>query len=73
MKSIFVVLMFLGIIMMMHAYYEDKYVRLKTSQTKTKYKFIPRSDYDEVLFGQQAFEKNRAIFGENPTIGGRME
>lgn len=56
--------------MILHAYYEEKYRELKNKLSKTQYKFIPRSEYDEVLFGLQAYEKNRVLFGPNPTMGG---
>lgn len=73
MKTIFIVFMFLGIIMVIHAYYEDKYKELRASLQKTKYAFLPRSEYDEALFGVQAYEKNRVIFGPNPLMGGRKD
>ena len=59
--------------MIIHAFYEEKYKELESSVKKTNYSFIPRSEYDEILFGLQAYEKNRVIFGPNPVMGGRSE
>jgi hypothetical protein len=65
--------MCIGVLLIMHSYYEEKYRRLKQLRTKTKYKFIPRSEYDEVTLGVGAYEKNRVLFAENPTMGGRSQ
>lgn len=66
-------MMCLGIILIMQSYYEEKYQKLKKSRNKTKYSFIPRSEYDEAIFGLGAYDKNRVLYSENPNIGGRME
>lgn len=73
MKSFLILLMCIGTLLIMHSYYEEKYRRLKHTKTKTKYKMIPRSDYDEIMFGVNAYEKNRVLFAQNPTMGGRSE
>ena len=54
MKSIILFLFFLGIMMLIHGIYEQKYQSLKQN-VRVEYRFIPRTFYEEQL-------------AENPTV-----
>lgn len=46
---VFLIMIFVGAALIMHGLYEEK-IRECKKQTKIKYKFIPRSYYDEWIF-----------------------
>jgi hypothetical protein len=48
MKTIALVLLFLGVLLIIRGLYEDKYQSLKKN-TKIEYRFIPRTYYEEQL------------------------
>lgn len=48
MKTIILLLLFLGMFMIVHGIYQEKYEKLK-KDVQVKYKFIPRTYYDDVL------------------------
>lgn len=66
MKTFALLLIFSGILFVMHGYYEQKISQLEKKKQKVKYKFIPRSDYDEAHFFNSAYKKNNVLF-EKPT------
>lgn len=43
-------ILFIGMFMIVHGIYEEKYDRLK-NDVRVKYKFIPRTYYDDYLMG----------------------
>jgi hypothetical protein len=60
MKTLFVVILFFGILVFMHGYYEQRVQSAKTHK-KIEYRFIPRTYYDDQFFG----EKPSALFKDN--------
>lgn len=57
-------LLLLGIFLVVHGVYEDKYQRLK-KEVKVEYRFIPRSHYEEQLFENQFSSKLAPVFGQD--------
>ena len=78
MKTIILFLMFLGIILIMSAVYEDKLADAKKN-VKVEYRFVPRTFYEEQLSSNSnLMEKVGSMFTKtNPwfyqTVGGLEE
>ena len=62
MKEITIVILFLGIIMIIHGIYSEKYKTLEKNK-KIEYRFIPRTLYEEQIFDSQFDSKFKNIFG----------
>jgi hypothetical protein len=52
MKSIALFLLFVGIILIIKSYYENKYVT-KANESKTIIKYVPLSQYEETLTDEE--------------------
>ena len=61
MNPIIFALMFIGIFMMIYGIYEEKIKYLKQTQ-KTKYKFVPRTYYEEQIFNKNFDTKIESIY-----------
>tara|TARA_B110000261_G_C13065025_1_gene349778 strand:+ start:90 stop:296 length:207 start_codon:yes stop_codon:yes gene_type:complete len=58
--------MFVGMFMIVHGIYEEKFDKLK-KQVQIKYKFIPRTYYDEFLMSSNKMNSsNTAMFNHEP-------
>jgi hypothetical protein len=56
MNLIVVILLVAGIFLIMHGVYEERYQELRKHK-QVEYRFIPRSYYDEQLFGSDFKDK----------------
>jgi hypothetical protein len=66
MKSIAITLFFLGIILIVNGYYKNKIKNMKHEQKyKYKYRFIPRSYYDEQLQHNDIDKQFNSMFNED--------
>lgn len=61
MRTIIFFILIIGIFMIVHGIYEEKYDRLK-KDVRIKYKFIPRTFYDEFLFNQNFSSQYSNLF-----------
>jgi hypothetical protein len=58
--------MFVGMFMIVHGIYEEKYDKLK-KKVQVKYKFIPRTYYDDFLMNTDDMSKTKsALFDQKP-------
>ena len=48
MKTIILLFLFIGMFMIVHGIYQERFEKLK-KDVRVKYKFIPRTYYDEIL------------------------
>jgi|688.fasta_scaffold489925_2 hypothetical protein len=53
MKSIALFILFVGIILIINSYYENKYIT-KQNETKTIIKYVPLSQYEETLTDEES-------------------
>lgn len=61
MKEFAIFLMLVGILVIVHSIYAEKFEELK-STPQSKYKFIPRSELYDQLYSQNYEKYNRALF-----------
>lgn len=64
MRSIILFLFFIGIFMICHVIYEQKYDSLK-SNTRVEYRFIPRTYYEEQLSNNDVSGKMANMFNKS--------
>lgn len=64
MKTFIYLLFFIGFFMIIHGIYEEKFERLR-KDVKIQYKFIPRTQYDDLLFESQFKPKYQNMFDTN--------
>jgi hypothetical protein len=59
-----VILIVLGVFLIIHGIYEERYQELKQA-VKVEYRFVPRSYYDEQLFDSQFDDKMGSLNTED--------
>jgi hypothetical protein len=64
MKTLIYLLLFVGTLMIVHGIYEEKYDQLK-KDVRVKYKFIPRTYYDEFLMHDNYTSKVASAMFDN--------
>lgn len=64
MKPFVVLMLFVGMAMIMHGIYEEKYKRLEKSG-RIEYRFVPRSLYDEQLENTEVTAMFKNMFQKN--------
>lgn len=64
MKTVSITLFFMGILMIVIGYYQNKLKRVSKKE-KIKYKFIPRSYYDEQLSNDTTESHFSSLFDSN--------
>lgn len=76
MKSVIFFLFFVGMILIIHGIYDQKYAELK-NKTRVEYRFIPRTYYEEQLSNstvasqfKNMFDKESPWYDRNVSIGG---
>ena len=57
MKSIALFILFVGSILIIKGYYENKYRKMANDSNKTVIKFLPISEYEQTLTPQEELEK----------------
>lgn len=57
MKSIALFILFVGTVLIIKGYYENKYRKIANENNKTIIKFLPISEYEETLTPQEELEK----------------
>lgn len=57
MKSIALFILFVGAILIIKGYYENKYRKIATENNKTFIKYLPISEYEQTLSPQEELEK----------------
>jgi hypothetical protein len=57
-------LLIIGVFLIVHGVYEDKYQQLK-KQVKVEYRFVPRTYYEDQLFESQFKSKTSPMFDED--------
>lgn len=57
MKSIALFILFVGSILIIKGYYENKYRKIATENNKTVIKFLPVSEYEQTLTPQDELEQ----------------
>ena len=57
-------LLIIGVFLIIHGVYEDKYQQLK-KQVKVEYRFVPRTYYEDQLFDSQFTSKMAPMFDED--------
>lgn len=57
MKSIALFILFVGTVLIIKGYYENKYRKIANENNKTFIKFLPISEYEETLTPQEELEK----------------
>jgi|UniRef100_A0A6C0BQF9 hypothetical protein len=66
MKTIIFIFLFLGMLMIVHGIYEEKIEKIK-KDVRVKYKFIPRTYYDEFLMNDKhTSQSSKAMFDNVP-------
>jgi hypothetical protein len=66
MKTFIIALLFVGVFMIVHGIYEERFEKLK-NDVRVKYKFIPRTYYDEMITNDNYTSKfSSALFNGNP-------
>ena len=62
MKTVIFLFLFIGMFMIVHGIYEEKIEKLK-KDVRVKYKFIPRTYYDEFLMNDKnVSQASKALF-----------
>ena len=62
MKTVIFLFLFIGMFMIVHGIYEEKIEKLK-KDVRVKYKFIPRTYYDEFLMNDKNMSQaSKALF-----------
>lgn len=64
MKEFAIFLMFVGMLIIVHSIYEEKFRELKSSKD-VQYKFIPRSELYDQLYTDAYQKYNRALFNDD--------
>lgn len=79
MKSVIFFLMFVGMILIIHGIYDQKYKELENNM-RVEYRFIPRTYYEEQLANSSVsshfknmFNKESPWYDRNISIGGPPE
>lgn len=79
MKSVILFLMFLGMVLIIHGIYEQRYTALE-KKTRIEYRFIPRTYYEEQLNNstvssnfKNMFNKESPWYDRNISVGGPPE
>ena len=57
MKSIALFILFVGTVLIVKGYYENKYRKMANDSNKTVIKFLPISEYEQTLTPQEELEK----------------
>lgn len=71
MNSIIVFLLFVGVFVIVHSIYEEKFRALKDN-VRVEYRFIPRTFYEEQLSEANVADKMKNMFEEeNPWLDRR--
>ena len=65
MKTIIFLFLFIGMFMIVHGIYEEKYEKLR-KKTQVKYKFIPRTYYDDFLMNNDIKNTTSVMFDQKP-------
>jgi hypothetical protein len=66
MKTIIFMFLFIGMFMIVHGIYQEKYEKLK-KDVRVKYKFIPRTYYDEMLTNNiYSSQVSKVMFDQKP-------
>ena len=65
MKTIIFLFLFIGMFMIVHGIYEEKYEKMRKT-TKVKYKFIPRTYYDDFLMDNEIKNTTSVMFDQKP-------
>ena len=65
MRTIIFLFMFVGMFMIVHGIYEEKYDKLK-QKVQVKYKFIPRTYYDDFLMNNDISKTTSVMFDQKP-------
>jgi hypothetical protein len=61
---LFVAVLFAGVLLFMHGYYEHR-LRLLRRNTQVEYRFVPRTMYEDQFFGEKASDIFRSMFVED--------
>lgn len=67
MKTFIILLLFVGMFMIVHGIYEEKFEKLK-NDVRVKYKFIPRTYYDEMITNDKYTSKYANALFKNDTL-----
>jgi len=66
MKLFIILLLFIGMFMITHGIYEEKFEKLK-NDVRIQYKFIPRTYFDEFVFNNELTSKEyKTLFDQEP-------
>ena len=65
MKTIIFLFLFIGMFMIVHGIYEEKYDKLR-KKTQVKYKFIPRTYYDDFLMNNDIKNTRSVMVDQKP-------
>lgn len=65
MRSIIFFLIVVGMFMIMHGIYEDKYRALQSNR-RVEYKFLPRTYYEEQISNADVTSKMKNMFNSDP-------
>ena len=65
METVSVLFVFIGRFMIVHGIYEEKYDKLR-KKTQVKYKFIPRTYYDDFLMNNDIKNTTSVMFDQKP-------
>ena len=66
MKLLVILLLFVGMFMVTHGIYQEKFEQLK-KDVRVQYKFIPRTYFDEFVFNNKYNSSHhKALFNDKP-------
>ena len=65
MRTIIFLSMFVGMFMIVHGIYQEKYDKMKEN-VQVKYKFIPRTYYDDFLMNNDISNTTSVMFQQKP-------
>lgn len=64
MQVAILILLFVGVVLVMQSIYEEK-IEFAKKGVQIEYKFIPRTEYEEQMYGSNLQEKTRALFSKD--------
>lgn len=68
MKLVIILLLFIGMFMITHGIYQEKFEQLK-KDVRIQYKFIPRTYFDEFVFNNNFSSKQyKSLFEQEPDV-----